>query len=129
MVDVSDGVASDLERLCEQSGVGVEVRLDSLPVDEGVAEVAAAAGIDPLELAAGAGEDYELLFTAPPDVRAAVERAGEDSGSPVTWIGRVSGGETVPTLLDESGRPRRLHGWDHLRKGRVRKEPPERASR
>jgi thiamine-monophosphate kinase len=130
MVDVSDGVASDLERLCEQSGVGAEVQLDSLPLDEGVAEVAEAAGIDPLELAAGAGEDYELLFTAPPDARDAVERAGHDSGSPVTWIGRVSdGGEPVPRLLDEIGRPRRLAGWDHLRKGREPKDPPEPASR
>jgi thiamine-monophosphate kinase len=130
MVDVSDGVASDLERLCEQSGVGAEVRLDSLPLDDGVAEVAAAAGIDPLELAAEAGEDYELLFTAPPGARDAVERAGRDSGSPVTWIGRVSdGGEPVPRLLDETGRRRRLAGWDHLRKGRERREPPEPASR
>jgi thiamine-monophosphate kinase len=130
MLDVSDGVASDLERLCEQSGVGVEVQLDALPVDEGVAEVATAAGVDPLELAAGAGEDYELLFTAPPAARDAVERAGRDSGSPVTWIGRASdGGEPVPRLLDETGRPRELAGWDHLRRGREPKEPPGRASR
>jgi thiamine-monophosphate kinase len=130
MLDVSDGVASDLERLCEQSGVGVEVRLDSLPLDEGVGEVAKAAGIEPLELAAAAGEDYELLFTAPPDRREGIERAGRNTGSPVSWIGRVSGeGEAVPRLLDETGRPRRFLGWDHLRRGRERTAPPGRASR
>jgi thiamine-monophosphate kinase len=132
MLDVSDGIASDLERLCERSGVAIEVQLDSLPVDEGVAEVAAAAGIDPLELAAGAGEDYELLFTAPARARAAIERAGDDTGSPVTWIGRVSedgpGQEARLRLLDETGRPRALTGWDHLRRGRGRREPPGRAS-
>ncbi|MGH2980314.1 MAG: thiamine-phosphate kinase [Solirubrobacterales bacterium] len=130
MLDVSDGIASDLERLCEQSEVGIEVRLDSLPVDEGVADVAAAVGIDPVELAAEAGEDYELLLTAPEDARGAVERAGEDSGSPVTWIGRASDGEEAAlTLLDETGRPRRLAGWDHLRRDRERRDPPGRASR
>jgi thiamine-monophosphate kinase len=134
MLDVSDGIASDLERLCECSEVRIEAELEALPIDEGVPEVAVATGVDPLELAAGAGEDYELLFTAPAAVSAAVERAGGDSGSRVTWIGRVSGGsaegETAVTLLDETGRPRRLAGWDHLRRGREKKvAPPGRASR
>jgi thiamine-monophosphate kinase len=128
MLDVSDGIASDLERLCEQSRVRIEAKLEALPMDEGVAEVAAAAGVDPLELAAGAGEDYELLFTAPAGVRSAVERAGEESGSPVTWIGRVSAGsaddQEAVTLLDETGRACRLAGWDHLRRGREKKGPP-----
>ena len=122
MLDVSDGIASDLERLCECSGVRIEADLEALPVDEGVPEVAAAAGADPLELVAGAGEDYELLFTAPAGVRSAVERAGEESGSPVSWIGRVSAAsaekKAAVTLLDETGRPRRLAGWDHLRRDR-----------
>jgi thiamine-monophosphate kinase len=133
MLDVSDGIASDLERLCEQSEVRIEAKLEALPMDEGVPEVAAAAGVDPLELAAGAGEDYELLFTAPAAVSAAVDRAGDESGSRVTWIGRVSAGsaedEAAVTLLDETGRPRRLAGWDHLRRDRERTGPPARASR
>ena len=137
MLDVSDGVASDLERLCEQSDVSIEVQLDSLPIDEGVAEVAAVTGIDPLELVAGAGEDYELLFTASADMRGAVEQAGNESGSPVTWIGRVgdpgsraAGGATAKEeatpvrLLEGTGRPRRLAGWDHLRRGPEKKGLP-----
>jgi thiamine-monophosphate kinase len=134
MLDISDGIASDLERLCECSEVRIEAQLEALPMDEGVPEVAAAAGVDPLELAAGAGEDYELLFTAPAAVSSAVERAGDDTGSRVTWIGRVSAGsaegQAAVTLLDETGRPRRLAGWDHLRRGRETKAaPPGRASR
>jgi thiamine-monophosphate kinase len=130
MLDVSDGIASDVVRLCEESGVEIEVRLGSLPLDEGVAEVAAAAGVDPHDVAAGAGEDYELLLTAPADARESVERAGEDSGSPVTWIGRVAGaGEGGATLLDERGQPRRVAGWDHLRRGRGTSDLPGPASR
>ena len=133
MIDTSDGIASDALRLCEQSGVGIDVRLASLPADEGVAAVAAAAGLDPVEIAAAAGEDYELLFTAPADRRDAVARAGAACESPVTWIGHVRGmaeeGEETLRLLDESARPRRLAGWDHLRTGRARTGPPGPASR
>ena len=133
MIDTSDGIASDALRLCEQSGVGIDVRLDRLPADEGVAEVAATAGLDPVEIAAAAGEDYELLFTAPADRQDAVARAGAACGSPVTWIGHVRGaveeGEESLRLLDESARPRRLAGWDHLRTGRGRTGSPGPASR
>jgi thiamine-monophosphate kinase len=119
MLDVSDGVASDVARICEQSGVSAEVRLADLPLEEGVADVAHDLGLDPLELAATAGEDYELLFAAPPDARDDVERAAAAAGTEVTWIGRVleaaegSDAEAV-RLLDEAGRSRRLRGWDHF---------------
>jgi thiamine-monophosphate kinase len=129
MLDVSDGIASDLERLAEQSRVQVEARLDELPLDEGVTEIAAAVGMDPLDVGAGAGEDYELLFTAAAGARDAVERAGASAGSPVTWIGAVaSAGEPAVRLLDGTGRPRRPDGWDHLR-SRAVAEGPGRASR
>lgn len=119
MLDVSDGVASDVARICEQSGVSAEVRLADLPLEEGVADVAHDLGLDPLELAATAGEDYELLFAAPPDARDDVERAAAAAGAEVTWIGRVleaaEGSDAAAVrLLDEAGRSRRLRGWDHF---------------
>lgn len=133
MLDVSDGIASDLERLCEQSGVSIDAQLDAIPVDEGVADVAAAVDADPVELAAGGGEDYELLFTAPAEVGEAVEAAGSETGSPVTWIGRASAppqdGDGRLTLLDEAGRPRRLAGWDHLKRDREATSRPGPAGR
>ena len=129
MLDVSDGVASDAVRMCERSGVGADLRLADLPLDEGVAEVARGMGRDPHEFAACAGEDYELLFAAPPAAREALERAAADCGTDVSWIGEIvpprerGGGDPV-RLLDEAGRPRPLRGWDHLApEGEGRRSP------
>ena len=133
MIDVSDGIASDTLRLCEQSAVGIDVHLDALPAAEGVADVAMAAGVDPVEIVAAAGEDYELLFTAAPDRQDAIARVAADCGSPVTWIGSVRraarDGEEGVRLLDGTGRPRRLAGWDHLRTGPAPTGPSGPASR
>jgi thiamine-monophosphate kinase len=113
MIDVSDGIASDCARLAERSGILVEVELARLPVEDGVAPVAEQAGIDPVELAATAGEDYELLFAAPDSGVQGVESAVEGTGGSVTWIGRIAEGEGV-RLLGENGTERPLRGWDHL---------------
>lgn len=113
MIDVSDGIASDCERLSEESGVEIEVELAHLPLDDGVEAVAEMVGSSGPELAACAGEDYELLFSARPDARESVERAAEEVGAPVTWIGRIRSGSGV-RLLDERGSARPLAGWDHL---------------
>jgi thiamine-monophosphate kinase len=87
--------------------------LSSLPLDEGVDEVAAMAGSSGPELAATAGEDYELLFTAPRNAKAKVESAADSAGTTVSWIGTASSGTDV-RLLDDRGVAQPLAGWDHL---------------
>ena len=75
MIDISDGLGADAAHLATASGMRLEVGADELPVAEGVAEVAAAAGREPIEFAAGGGEDYELLVTFP---QAGVEHAARE---------------------------------------------------
>ena len=87
MLDLSDGLASDAARLAEASGVRLELDTEALPVAPATEEVAQALGVSAAELAATGGEDFELCFCAPPEARAAVERAAE-----VRWIGRATAG-------------------------------------
>jgi thiamine-monophosphate kinase len=65
MIDVSDGLASDLLHICAQSGVGALVFEDKLPVDEQTYLAASELNIGPVTAALNGGEDYELLFTVP----------------------------------------------------------------
>lgn len=63
MIDVSDGLASEAFHLCKQSGLGVAIYEDKLPIDKLAYETAAEFSIDPNSCALNGGEDYELLFT------------------------------------------------------------------
>ena len=63
MIDVSDGLASDIFHICKQSGLGVALYEDKLPIDKQAYETAAEFSIDPNSCALNGGEDYELLFT------------------------------------------------------------------
>ena len=67
MIDVSDGLASDIFHICKQSGLGVAIYEDKLPIEKQAYETAAEFSIDPNACALNGGEDYELLFTIGPD--------------------------------------------------------------
>ncbi len=109
MIDLSDGLASDVRRVCESSRVGCEVDLDLLPVEGDTEELARSLGRDPEVLAATGGEDYELLICAPEPV---LDALAGSVGVPLAVIGQVTQGDVVFRRGDEPVGG--LSGWDHF---------------
>lgn len=100
-LDVSDGLIGDLGHIAETSGVACVVEAARVPLSE-PARAALAADPSLRETVLTGGDDYELLFTAPPARAAAVSAASAEAGVPVTEIGWVEAGRGV-RVLDEAG--------------------------
>jgi len=111
-MDLSDGLSTDLGRLCEASGTGARIEAGRLPAAPGAPK-------GNLELALHGGDDYELLFTVPPGKADEIPRAYR--GVPLTRIGGITKGRKV-LLVGESGTASRLRpgGWDPFT-GRTRR--------
>jgi thiamine-monophosphate kinase len=106
-IDLSDGLARDLHRLCRASGVGAEVSLDRLPLPRGFRRLTERLGDGWQRLALGGGEDYVLLFTLPAGDTPPVELG-------CTRIGRILEGKDIYQEENGDRSPLPPFGWDHL---------------
>jgi thiamine-monophosphate kinase len=117
MMDLSDGLSTDLPRLCAASGVGARVRRAALPVAPALYDLQKILGTDPFDLAVHGGDDYELLATLPADaVEPALRKLGERFGTSLAEVGEVTDAAGSVVLVDDDGgeRPLEPGGWDHF---------------
>ncbi len=118
MLDISDGLAGDLGHLCEQSHVGAIVDEAALPIAKETYQAAQLVGRPALDWALSGGEDYQLLFTAPPAAALRIkDTLRVTTGTPVSVIGEILPPEAGLNLRarDGSVRPLVARSWDHLR--------------
>jgi len=116
MMDCSDGLATDLEHICRESGVGARVRLDRVPVAAAALVVGRTLGADARDWAVGGGEDYELLLTceAGAEERLAAGLAAA-TGTPLSIIGRVEGAAGRVVFVDADDEPVAVpSGYEHF---------------
>lgn len=111
MIDVSDGLSSELHHICRQSKTGAVVFEDTLPIDEQTALVATELNIGPITAAVNGGEDYELLFTIKQEDHAKLK-----NNPNITFIGYLTGDSGEILLRTKSGNvvPMKAQGWQHL---------------
>jgi thiamine-monophosphate kinase len=109
MMDISDGLSSDLLRICRASGVGAVIEADLIPISE-----AAMGRPDPLESALNEGEDFELLFTLPAADWPRLERRW-DLSTRLSRIGLVAASGALIRMGSGQIRPLEAGGYDHIR--------------
>ncbi|MGE5587472.1 MAG: thiamine-phosphate kinase, partial [Clostridia bacterium] len=116
MMDISDGLANEVNHIAEESGVGAVVYAADVPISEATAAAARALRRDPLDWALFGGEDYELVFTFPRDRTEAASRALASVGGRLYVVGEIVPSEKGVRLAMASGETRVLSraGYDHF---------------
>ncbi|MCA9039391.1 MAG: thiamine-monophosphate kinase [Planctomycetaceae bacterium] len=111
MIDLSDGLSSDLQHILRESQVGAVIEAESIPISSAAHQ----SGSDrsPLEQALHDGEDFELLFALSPEEASRLQQHPELAGTPVTRIGTIIEGSQA--FLSEEGKQTLLRraGWEH----------------
>jgi thiamine-monophosphate kinase len=102
-MDVSDGLAGDLAKLCAASGVSAAIDTPGIPLSAAAAAALAAGAVGIEDLVSG-GDDYEILCAIPEDAIEAFAQAADTAGVAVNSIGTVIAGTSPPRFLDAQGR-------------------------
>ncbi len=113
MIDISDGLSSEILHICRQSGVGCRLYEAKLPIDHNAYEMARKFNLDPTVCAMNGGEDYELLFTVPPEVYEKIRPELD-----ISAIGYITEKAAGVKLIDKSENEVEIkaQGWNAFRK-------------
>jgi thiamine-monophosphate kinase len=114
MMDISDGLSTDLARLCRASGVGARLDRERIPrvvIPEAIGRQLAGSNLDALSLALDGGDDYELLFTVPPRHLTALRRAPD--AAELAAVGEITSDRRIMVVApDGPAQPLGRRGWD-----------------
>ena len=111
MIDISDGLSSDILHICQQSNVGCRIYEDRIPIDYQTAIMAEELNLNLVTAALNGGEDYELLFTVPLHMHEQIEKI-----TGIKIIGHITKLELGSALITRDGAeiPLTAQGWNHL---------------
>jgi len=110
MIDISDGLGSEVHHICNRSQVSAEIHADAIPLHETVRAAGETLQTPPVDFAIRGGEDYELLFSIKAENLPALEKTGIDFYK----VGKVTAGDATPVLLTAEGRLPLERGFDHF---------------
>ena len=112
MIDVSDGLASELLHISKNSKIGIRIYEDKIPIDNQTYETAVEFNLDPVTCALNGGEDYELLFTIDKDDQEKLKKHPD-----IHMIGYVHERQSENVMITKQGNvvPLKAQGWDHLK--------------
>ena len=113
MIDISDGLASELLHLNKHSGLGLRIFEEHLPIDNQTYETAVQFNLDPITCVLNGGEDYELLFTISQEDHEKLKKHPD-----IHFIGHMEKTDESPALVTKNGTlvPLQAQGWNHFRK-------------
>ena len=116
MMDISDGLAGDIHHIARESKVGAAIREAVVPIGESTLLAAKLLGCDPLEWALSGGEDFELVFTFPPEFADTVRDALSNVGGTMHIVGHITLETEGVVLVGSDGAKRTLvtRGYDHF---------------
>ena len=113
MIDISDGLASEILHICGNSKVGCKLYEEKIPIDQMTYDTAREFGLDPTVCALSGGEDYELLFTVPQDAYDKLKNQMD-----ISIIGHITDANEGCQMISKSGKVHEIkaQGWNAFSK-------------
>ncbi len=118
MIDISDGITSDLRHICDQSQASAAIREETMPLSPAYSAYCEISGVLPMDMALSGGEDFELLFSVDPAQESVVQSIANKGRPPsLHCIGRIEAGPPLCNIVDTLGDSRPLDptGYDHFK--------------